>query len=107
MVKSYPSLSWIKRELRNNVCYPFKKTIVVAYIIGSEAKGTAKENSDLDIAIIIEPIRGKSSLKKTEEYHQKFTSTIFKPKWDNRIVDIQFFYPGCPELSTYEKIKVY
>jgi predicted nucleotidyltransferase len=80
---------------------------LAGYIIGSEAKGTAKENSDLDIGIIIPKSDYISALKRTEIYHSKFMSDEQKPKWKGRIVDFQFFYEDDPELKTYSKIQIF
>jgi predicted nucleotidyltransferase len=76
------------------------------FVVGSEARGTAKEDSDLDIAIIIdqkfdadteEPI---SSIKFTEMFHQQYASEADVPTTDSgRTIDIQFFYPDDEELK--------
>jgi len=102
----YPSLAWIRKELRFSVYAPTKRKVLGAFIIGSEAKGVAHANSDLDIGVIVEPVRGKTALQLSEEYHNKFSSDEQKPSWNGRRVDFQFFYPNDPELNNYSKIKV-
>lgn len=104
MTSKFPSLKWLKSELRNNLVVQFRKPIFGAYIVGSVAKGTASPESDLDIAVIISPVRGKTSLRYTETYHSEFSSNELKPKWENRVVDFQFFYPNDSELQKYDKI---
>lgn len=106
-IDKYPSKKQIVSILRNNLYARTDKQILGIYIIGSEAKGTAKEKSDIDVAIIIPPIRGKTSLQYTEMFHEKYPSDDVKPKWNNRPIDFQFFYPDDPELNQYEKIKIF
>ena len=103
----YPSKKDIIKMLRYNLTSRVKFTLLAGYIIGSEAKGTAKENSDLDIGIIIPKSDYISALKRTEIYHSKFMSDEQKPKWKGRIVDFQFFYEDDPELKTYSKIQIF
>jgi predicted nucleotidyltransferase len=104
--KVYPTLRQLRSILRNNIIVPLKRKIHAAYIIGSEAKGTAKTTSDLDIAIIIDPVRGKTALQLTEIYHSKFYNENFTPKWNGRKIDVQFFYPGDSDLESYSKIEL-
>ncbi|MCK2000203.1 nucleotidyltransferase domain-containing protein [[Brevibacterium] frigoritolerans] len=106
MLNTYPALSWVRKELKLNLVYSFRRKVIAAYIVGSEAKGTTNDNSDLDVAIIIEAVRGKTALQITEEYHQKFLNDLFKPRWENRILDFQFFYPDDQDLKTYKKIPI-
>ncbi|MFP3728207.1 nucleotidyltransferase domain-containing protein [Priestia filamentosa] len=106
MNNQYPTLSWIRTQLRNNLTNPFRKKVLYAYVVGSEARGTSSPKSDLDIAVVIEPLKRKTALKLTEEYHQKFVSESLKPKWNNRTVDFQFFYQHSRELAGYKKIEL-
>ena len=100
----YPTLKWLKAKLRYNLVAPTRRKILAAYIVGSFAKGTQGELSDLDIAIIVKPVRGKTSLKLTELYHAKFSGDTLKIHWQGRVVDIQFFYPG--ETDNHERVEL-
>ncbi|WP_396127482.1 nucleotidyltransferase domain-containing protein [Edaphobacter dinghuensis] len=101
MTNDYPSLAWIKRELRNNISARYRGTILDGFIVGSEAKGTARPDSDLDVAIIIPNRRHLTSLQVSERWHMRQTWPI---RWKDRKVDIQFFYADDPELSSYSRI---
>lgn len=86
-------------------CYASRRVkVLAAYIVGSEAKGTAKIDSDLDIAIVIPIVRGKTSIKYSEQYHDRFPNNESKPTWQGRRVDFQFFYPNDKQLEEYSKI---
>lgn len=83
-----------------------RRKILGAFIVGSEARGTARPDSDLDVAVIIPHVRGKTSLRVTEKYQAHFTGNSQKPKWNGRVVDVQFFYPDDLELGRYDKIEM-
>ncbi len=76
------------------------------FTIGSEAKGTAKKDSDLDIAVVIEPKIDPdsgddiSSSKFSEQFHQQYASEGEVPTTEDgsRKIDLQFFYANDPEL---------
>lgn len=102
--QKYPDKRWIVSQLRNNLQSRVDYPVLGAFIVGSEAKGTANKNSDLDIAVIIPSSDKISALKRTENYHAKFRSDFDKPKWNGRVVDFQFFYEGDSELAGYSKI---
>ena len=103
----YPSLAWIRTQLHTN---PYgrlsrRRHILDAYIVGSEAKGTATDTSDLDIAVVVSNRRSSpTSLQLSEAYHAKFTSDDQKPTWQGRRVDFQFFYATDTQLVTYQKL---
>jgi predicted nucleotidyltransferase len=103
----YPNAKWVREFLRWNLGRRVKQRVLGTYIVGSEAKGTAKEGSDLDIAIVIEPVRGKTALKYTEEFHELLAKQNSKcPLWNGRQTDFQFFYEDDPELKQYKKIEI-
>lgn len=103
-LKSLPSLSWVRARLRYGIRVAVRRKVLAAYVVGSFARGRATEKSDVDIAVIINPVKGKSSLKYTENYHGHFTSNSQYPTWEGHRVDFQFFYPTDPELKRYQKI---
>lgn len=102
----YPSIAWVRSNLRYNLHSHSKDKVLAAYIVGSEAKGTAKSDSDIDIALIVSEQPRLTALKKTERYHQKFAEEGQKPAWQGRVVDFQFFYENDPEFLGYSKIKI-
>ena len=77
--------------------------ILASYIVGSEAKGCARADSDLDIAIVIPKKVRLSALQVTEHYHAKFKADNQKPSWNGRQVDLQFFYSGDVALASNKK----
>jgi len=104
ILSGYPTIRDVKHILRHSLYAP-RVQVIVAYVLGSEARGTAKENRNLDIGIVIPTVRGKSSLKFTENYHNKFSSDAGKPHWKGRRIDFQFFYPA-DDISDYNKIEL-
>jgi predicted nucleotidyltransferase len=102
-----PSLKWVKSKLRNNVTFRVRENVLAAYVIGSIAKGTAKANSDLDIALVIPAKRRISALRLSERFHLKMdlTGGIY-PTFLGRRVDFEFFFPGNAILATYPAIKL-
>ncbi len=102
----YPTIKWVKEQLKMNWTSRVKYKVLDAKIVGSVARGVAKPTSDLDIAVIIPPVRGKESIKVTRNYHDKFTANWQMPHWNGRIVDFQFFYPGEIELMEYRFIQL-
>lgn len=106
IIKNPITMPDVRRFVRYNPVSSRREKVLNAYIIGSVAKGTANENSDIDIAVIIDKKPKLSALKLTEQYHAKFTSDQQKPRHEGRLVDIQFFYPEDQELAKYKKIKI-
>ena len=109
--KVLPDFKWLKSQLRTSIWARLNKNqlqkIKAAYIVGSEAKGLAKDNSDIDIAIIMEPIKGVSSINFTQAFHDKYQSDNNKPSWNGRLIDFQFFWTTDEEWKQYDKIKIF
>jgi predicted nucleotidyltransferase len=102
-----PTLNWVKSKLRNNVTFRVREKVLAAYVIGSIAKGTAKANSDLDIALVIPAKRRVSALRLSEHFHLKMALTDgIYPMFLGRRVDFQFFFPDDAILATYPAIKL-
>ena len=102
-----PTLNWVKSKLRNNVTFRVREKVLAAYVIGSVARGTARANSDLDIALVIPSKRRISALRLSERFHLKMALTggIY-PTFLGRRVDFQFFFPDAGILATYPAIKL-
>ncbi len=102
-----PTLNWVKSKLRNNVTFRVREKVLAAYVIGSVARGTARANSDLDIALVIPSKRRISALRLSERFHLKMALTggIY-PTFLGRRVDFQFFFPDAEILATYPAIKL-
>lgn len=105
-MNEYPTISFLRKALRYNAVKSLRPQILNMYIIGSEALGTGFEKSDLDVAVIIPKIKDKSSIQYTENYHTHFLHSNQKPKWNNRIIDFQFFFEEDDELKTITKIEL-
>jgi predicted nucleotidyltransferase len=78
----YPQLAWVKRQLRHNSVARLsrRRTILAVFIIGSEARGMAGPDSDLDIAVVIGGRKYPSAFKITENYHSKFLNATSVPR---------------------------
>lgn len=107
----FPDLKSIKHALRWGLHGRFNYPVIGAYVIGSRARGDFNEDSDIDIGVVISPVRGKSSLKITENYHSKYHNNFEKPRFNDMIIDFQFFYPGeleyLVENENYSIIKIF
>jgi Nucleotidyltransferase domain len=103
----YPTIAWLKAELRYNLTKPIRIHPINVFVIGSYAKNENKENSDLDIAIVIPAIRGKTALQYSANYHSCFKQDHQKPSWNGIVVDIQFYYVTDTELDDYPKIELF
>lgn len=105
-MKDYPTLPEIKSLLRNNLVKPLRIKVLEAFIIGSEAKGTSTEKSDLDIAVVIPVMKRKTSIQFSEIYHSHFKFENQKPKWKDKRIDFQFYYETDKDLQDIQKIAV-
>ena len=89
-------------ELAHNPYRPYRGVILDSFVVGSEAKGTARSNSDLDVAVVIHRRTGSSSVQFSDRWNS--AQQADKHFWNERKIDFQFFYPDDPELSWYSKI---
>jgi len=101
-----PPVAKVGSLMRNNMWVKRNYKIKSAFVVGSVAKGTAGDESDIDIAIIIPEVKGKTALKVTEQYHSRFTSNEQMPHFKGRRLDLQFFYEDDKDLSSYAKIQL-
>ena len=114
-----PPIIEIDRErvdsiLGDNPIGPSTDEVIEHFTIGSEAKGTAKPGSDLDIAVVInpkiDPDTGEdlTALKFTEMFHRQYAAEKEVPTTEDtgRKIDIQFFYPGDAELIKLKPEKI-
>lgn len=101
-----PTVTKVGSLMRNNKWVKRNCEIISAFVVGSVAKGTAGDDSDIDIAIIIPKVRGKTALKFTEQYHARFMSNHQMPHFNGRRLDFQFYYEGDASLLNYSKIKL-
>ena len=99
------TLKDVRRMLRWNPYSSRRDKILKAYVVGSVAKGTAHQNSDIDIAVII-PKLNKRSIAVTDLYHSKFTHNDQMPHHEGFRVDLQFFYQDDDELKSYSMIDI-
>lgn len=90
---SVPSLTEVTHLLRRNLWVKRNYPILRAYLAGSTSRGEARPESDLDILLVINPVRGKRSISVSEQYHARFTAVHQKPHFEGRPVDFQFYYP--------------
>jgi predicted nucleotidyltransferase len=76
------------------------------YLVGSRAKGTAKRESDYDIAVVFSKdlYDGISSIKLSERLHQAFGYTM--PQFRGSDVDLQIFFDNDRQLKEYSKVKL-
>lgn len=100
-----PKISDIRGMLRYNPVKSCREKVLSAYIIGSTAKLSSKQSSDIDIAIIIAPKSRKTAIRFTEEYHESFVEERFCPHWKGKKVDFQFFYSES-EISNFPKMEL-
>lgn len=97
-----PDLRWIRGRLREAGLRRY--TVLGAAIVGSYARGQARPDSDLDIAVILPYSSRITSLKRSERYHARFRTNDQLPRWQGIQVDIQFFYPTDEALAGYARI---
>ena len=110
-LQSIPTEKRIRSILRNHIVSLNRnqlKRIEAIYIVGSTAKKDDKPTSDIDIAVIMTPPKRGTlrSVEFTERFHNKYQSDLHKPKYENRILDFQFFWTTDHEWQSYSKIRL-
>lgn len=98
-----PKMKDVRSMLRFNPVASVRDKVLEAYIVGSVAKGTNGDGSDLDIAVIIPAKKTVSDYKFTVRYHQKFMQDNHKPHWQGMRVDFQFYY-NPDALSEFHRL---
>lgn len=98
-----PKMKDVRSMLRYNPVASVRDKVLEAYIVGSVAKGTNGNESDLDIAVIIPAKKAVSDYKFTDRYHQKFMQDSHKPNWQGMRVDFQFYY-SSDALSEFSRM---
>jgi len=106
MEGKYPTVRWVREKLRYDWFARTREQVLNVYVIGSEARGMSKSDSDLDIAVIIKEKPNLTSIKFSERFHSKYPSNADMPKWNGKRVDFQFFYPGEIEKLGYKAIEL-
>lgn len=101
-----PSIAKVSSLMRNNKWVKRQYGITSAFVVGSVAKGTATDESDIDIAIIIPRVKGKTSVRVSEDYHSRFTRNFQMPHFAGRRLDFQFYYEDDKSLEGYSKIEL-
>ena len=110
-LQSIPTEKRIKSILRNHIVSLNKnqlKRIEAIYIIGSTAQGNDRPTSDIDIAVIMTPPK-RGTLRSsdfTKRFHHKYQSDLYKPKYEGRALDFQFFWTTDPEWKSYSKVRL-
>lgn len=100
-----PDVPWVRRTL-DAIGRPFYRGKVLdTFVVGSHARGTAKEGSDLDVAVIIPKNSRRSAMQISEDFHSHYKTEAYKPTFEGRKVDFQFFFPDDPTLATYSKLR--
>lgn len=102
-----PTRGYVRRTLRRG-WVRFRRPVLGMYLVGSRARldRQHREDSDVDIAVVIAPVRGKTSLRVSENFHARYGSDALMPTFAGRRVDIQFFYPGEIEAGNLSAIEL-
>jgi len=86
----------------------YASDIISVFIVGSRARGTARSDSDYDVAVEFpaEDIddTGLDPIKLSEMLHQMFGAEM--PRVNGLDIDIQIFAKGGSEQSNYSKISL-
>ncbi|AQH05535.1 hypothetical protein A9R05_41650 (plasmid) [Burkholderia sp. KK1] len=111
-----PSQAEIVNVLRQHPLIRLREKVVRAFLIGSFAKGTANEDSDVDILLEVEPRSGQTAADLDEHYRQKLRQYFVThdirgkqdsahPNWCGRRVDVYFTYAADTETRPKQQLK--
>ena len=109
----YPKLNDIQRMLQATI--PEVETIMQdAFIVGSQARGTATPESDVDVAILVKESDLAGLLEELDMLDLDYLNTeLLNARadtdvctWEGRPVDLQVFVDSDPRLKDYSKIKL-
>lgn len=103
-----PTVAEITSILRNHKLVKNIGKVKNAYIIGSFAKGTQNEHSDVDVLLEIVPIKNYSAEEYTEKKRALIQEHFMKnniwgpddsvhPQWNGRRIDLYFTYDASLE----------
>jgi len=92
-----------------------KENINAIYIIGSFASGTQNDDSDLDILLEIDTVKGHDENDISEKYRNKLRNYFLEhkiegkadnlhPQWNGRRIDLYFTYDASQ--NTGPKVKI-
>lgn len=91
--------------LRNNLWVKRRYAPTHIFLAGSTVRGEATPESDLDILMVIPPVRGKRAITVSEQYHARFTHDHQKPHFQGRLVDFQFYYASSlPHIEAMDGV---
>jgi hypothetical protein len=79
-------LSKVKSLLRNSII-PFGREIKSTFLL-------REDEENIDVGVVIKPIKGKTSMRFSEEWNSRFLHKSWKPKVNNKIVNFDFYYEG-------------
>jgi predicted nucleotidyltransferase len=106
----FPTKKELVRILRNHPLIKLKGKVKRAFVIGSFAKGTQNEESDIDVLLEVFPVAGFTEDELTQYYRRSLQNYFMKhnlhgkhdeihPQWNNRRIDLYLTY----DMSSHEK----
>ncbi len=107
-VFTQPTQEEIVAVLRAHTLLKLRERVQRAFLIGSFAKGTQHEDSDVDILLEVSPKDGYSAEELTAKYRRALQQYFVRhdirgkddsvhPQWCGRRVDVYFTYDAAPE----------
>lgn len=110
-----PTQVEIVAVLKSHPLIRLRESVVRAFVVGSFAKGTANDESDVDILLEVAPRDGVDAKDLEDSYRQALRSHFMKndirgkmdsvhPQWCGRRVDVYFTYDA--DLETRPKTEL-